>query len=109
MNSAPFCHCLARSFAVDDLQAQHDIVMRKHGCTDAGARLDKKLFMCLSGVIALLMSELPFYTDPVKYPDTYLSSPLLPLFLSLLIGYIVAYAFFNVRDPSAIQVHCETP
>ena len=56
-----------------------------------------KLLMCFPGVIALLMSDLPFYTDPVKYPNTYLSSPLLPVFLSLLIGYIVASVFFNVR------------
>jgi hypothetical protein len=104
MNPPPVCHCLARSFAVDDLQAQHDIVMLKHGCTDALTMLDKKgynlrntLLMCFPGVIALLMSDLPFYTDPVKYPNTYLSSPLLPVFLSLLIGYVVASVFFNVR------------
>ena len=42
------------------------------------------------------MSDLPFYTDPTRYPDTYLSSPLLPVILSLLIGYIVASVFFDV-------------
>ena len=42
------------------------------------------------------MSNLPFYTDPTRYPDTYLSSPLLPVILSLLIGYIVASVFFDV-------------
>ena len=78
--------------------------MLKHGCTDARAKLNKegysdhnKLLMCFPGVIALLMSDLPFYTDPVKYPNTYLSSLLLPVFLSLLIGYVVASVFFNVR------------
>ncbi len=49
-----------------------------------------------TGVIALLMSDLPFYTDLTRYPDTYLSSPLLPVILSLLIGYIVASVFFDV-------------
>ena len=49
-----------------------------------------------AGVTALLMSDLPFYTDPTRYPDTYLSSPLLPVILSLLIGYIVASVFFDV-------------
>ena len=42
------------------------------------------------------MSDLPFYTDPSRYPDTYLSSPILPVILSLLIGYIVASVFFDV-------------
>ena len=57
--------------------------------------------ICCAGVIALLMSDLPFYTDPVKYPNTYLSSPLLPVLLSLLIGYVVASVFFNVRHVTA--------
>ena len=52
-------------------------------------------------MIALLMTDLPFYTDPVKYPNTYLSSPLIPVLLSLFIGYIVASVFFNVRSAAA--------
>ena len=52
-------------------------------------------------MIALLMTDLPFYTDPVNYPNTYLSSPLIPVLLSLLIGYIVASVFFNVRSRAA--------
>ncbi len=59
------------------------------------------LRVCCAGVIALLMTDLPFYTDPVKYPNTYLSSPLIPVLLSLLIGYIVASIFFNVRSAAA--------
>lgn len=55
------------------------------------------MWACCAGVIALLMSDMPFYTDPVKYPNNYMSSPLLPVILSLLIGYIVASVFFNVR------------
>ena len=48
------------------------------------------------GVIAFLMSDLSYYSDSVKYPDTNLSSPLLPILLSLLVGYTVAQCFFNV-------------
>lgn len=49
------------------------------------------------GIIAFLMSDLTYYTDANKYPDTYLSSPLLPILISLLVGYTVAQCFFNVR------------
>lgn len=42
------------------------------------------------------MSDLSYYSNSEKYPDTYLSSPLLPVALSLLVGYTVAQCFFNV-------------
>ena len=48
------------------------------------------------GVIAFLMSDLTYYTDSTKYPATCLSSPLLPILVSLLVGYTVAQCFFNV-------------
>jgi choline transporter-like protein 2/4/5 len=59
--------------------------------------LGKLSVMAGCGVVALLMSSLAYYTNPVQYPNTYLSSPLLPVILSLLIGYVVASVFFNVR------------
>lgn len=48
------------------------------------------------GIIAFLMSDLTYYTDSTKYPATCLSSPLLPILVSLLVGYTVAQCFFNV-------------
>lgn len=48
------------------------------------------------GIIAFLMSDLAYYTDSTKYPATCLSSPLLPILVSLLVGYTVAQCFFNV-------------
>ncbi len=51
------------------------------------------------GIIAFLMSDLTYYTDSTKHPDTYLSSPLLPILISLLVGYTVAQCFFNVSNP----------
>ena len=44
------------------------------------------------------MSDLTYYTDATKYPATYLSSPLLPIIISLLVGYTVAQCFFNVSS-----------
>ena len=63
--------------------------------------LGKLSVMAASGVIALLMSDLDYYSNPAKYPGTYLSSSLLPVLLSMLIGYIVGAIFFNVWDPSS--------
>ena len=67
----------------------------------AGGSRCGKMAPCCAGVIALLMTDLPFYTDPVKYPNTYLSSPLIPVLLSVLIGYLVASVFFNVCSGAA--------
>ncbi|KAL3136904.1 hypothetical protein ABBQ32_006512 [Trebouxia sp. C0010 RCD-2024] len=50
------------------------------------------------GIIAFLMSDLAYYTDSTKYPATCLSSPLLPILVSLLVGYTVAQCFFNVYE-----------
>jgi hypothetical protein len=53
--------------------------------------------MALCGVVAFFMCGLPFYADAARYPDTVLSSPYLPVILSMLAGYIVSECFFNVR------------
>lgn len=45
-----------------------------------------------------MMSDLTYYTNATKYPATYLSSPLLPILISLLVGYTVAQCFFNVSN-----------
>jgi hypothetical protein len=68
---------------------------------DALVFLGKLSVMAGAGVIAMLMSTLTYYTDPVKYPNTFMSSPLLPVILSLIVGYIVASVFFNVRSMSS--------
>ena len=66
---------------------------------EAQVFLGKLSVMAASGVIALLMSDLDYYSNPAKYPGTYISSPLLPVLLSMLAGYIVGAMFFNVRGP----------
>ena len=61
-----------------------------------------------AGVIALLMSDLPFYTDPTRYPDTYLSSPSLasPPFASHRLHRCLCV--FR-REPSALPAHAMQP
>ena len=61
--------------------------------------LGKLSVMAASGVIALLMSDLDYYSNPATHPGTYISSPLLPVLLSMLAGYIVGAMFFNVSGP----------
>ncbi len=50
------------------------------------------------GLIAFGMSELPYYTDGTKYPDTFLSSPVLLVAISIIIGFVVADIFFTVYE-----------
>jgi hypothetical protein len=53
--------------------------------------------MLACGIIAFLLSDLDYYNDPTKYPATQLSSPLLPVAISAIVGYFVAAMFFSVR------------
>lgn len=52
--------------------------------------------MAASGVVAFLMSNASYFTDPVKYPATCLSSPFSVILLSLFIGYVIGSIFFSV-------------
>ncbi|GMH42049.1 hypothetical protein BSKO_09968 [Bryopsis sp. KO-2023] len=51
-----------------------------------------------AGCVAFLMADLEYYTNEDKYPDTFLSSPLMPILISLLVGYVVADLFFEVYE-----------
>ena len=70
--------------------------------------MGKLSVMAGCGAIALLMSDLQYYSDQAKYPGTYLTSPMLPVFLSLLVGYVVGSIFFSVR-PSICFRPCHVP
>ncbi|KAK9804898.1 hypothetical protein WJX72_010746 [[Myrmecia] bisecta] len=50
------------------------------------------------GLIAFLISDMKVYTDPVNHSSTYLSSPLLPVLLAVIIGYVIASLFFSVYE-----------
>eukprot|EP00884_Botryococcus_braunii_P000130 jgi/Botrbrau1/10117/Bobra.20_2s0024.1 len=60
--------------------------------------LGKVSVMAATGVVAFLMSNSPFYTDPVKYPSTFLSSPFAPILLCLFVGYVIGSIFFSVYE-----------
>ena len=90
--------CTSASMAVKTIVTNFLQIAAVDTVGDALVFLGKLSVMAGSGVIAMLMSTLVYYTDPVKYPNTFLSSPLLPVILSLLVGFIVASVFFNVRS-----------
>lgn len=48
------------------------------------------------GLIAFGLSDLKYYTDPVNHPDSYLSSPLMPVLISVLAGYTISNLFLQV-------------
>lgn len=50
------------------------------------------------GLIAFALADLQYYSDPNKYPNTNLSSPVFPVALSIIIGFIVAEIFFSVYE-----------
>ena len=60
--------------------------------------LGKILVAAACGLAAFGMSELQYYSDANKYPDTYLSSPVFPIAFSILIGLVVAQIFFAVFE-----------
>uniref|UniRef100_A0A7S1SUR8 Choline transporter-like protein n=1 Tax=Tetraselmis chuii TaxID=63592 RepID=A0A7S1SUR8_9CHLO len=66
------------------------------------------------GVAAFFISGVQFFTDPVAHPDTYLSSPLVPIIGSVLCAAFVASLFFQVYEMAADTVllcfceDCET-
>lgn len=70
--------------------------------------------MAVCGVIAFFMADLPYYKNAAQYPGTSLSSPYLPVILSMLASYIIAECFFNVRRAaprpafSCLTASCES-
>ena len=59
--------------------------------------------MGVCGVIAFFMADLPYYKNAAQYPGTSLSSPYLPVILSMLASYIIAECFFNVRRTARLS------
>lgn len=52
------------------------------------------------GLIAFGMADLPYYSDASNYPDTSLSSPVLPVVISVITGFVIAEIFFSVYEVS---------
>ena len=58
------------------------------------------------GLLAFGLSDLNHYTDPVNHPDSYLSSPLMPVLISVLVGYTISNLFLQVsRLTSGLMGH----
>lgn len=60
--------------------------------------LGKVAVAAAAGIVALAMCELNYYNDPVKHPDTYLYSPILPVAISIITAFAVASVFFAVYE-----------
>lgn len=60
--------------------------------------LGKIAVAAASGVVAFAMTELDYYNNASKYPDTYLSSPVLPVAVSIITGFVIAEIFFAVYE-----------
>lgn len=67
-------------------------------------RLGKIAVTTACGLIAFGLSDLKYYTDPVNHPDSYLSSPLMPVLISVLAGYTISNLFLQVR--LAVMLSC---
>ena len=59
-------------------------------------RMGKIAVTAACGLIAFGLSDLKYYTDPVNHPDSYLSSPLMPVLISVLAGYTISNLFLQV-------------
>lgn len=59
-------------------------------------RMGKIAVTAACGLIAFGLSDIKYYTDPVNHPDTYLSSPLMPVLVSVLAGYTISNLFLQV-------------
>ena len=59
-------------------------------------RLGKIAITMACGLLAFGLSDLTYYTDPVGHADTYLSSPLMPVLVSILVGYTISNVFLQV-------------
>ena len=61
-------------------------------------RLGKVAITAACGLLAFGLSDLTYYTEPVNHADTYLSSPLMPVLVSVLAGYTISNLFLQVSQ-----------
>lgn len=69
-------------------------------------RLGKIAVTAACGLIAFGLSDLTYYTDPVNQPDSYLSSPLMPVLISVLVGYTISNLFLQVMTALGLRLLC---
>mmetsp|Transcript_33273 Transcript_33273/g.83821 ORF Transcript_33273/g.83821 Transcript_33273/m.83821 type:complete len:809 (+) Transcript_33273:563-2989(+) len=52
------------------------------------------------GVVAFFLAGSELYSSPIKNPDTYLTSPVAPIVLTVIVAYMCASVFFQVYEMS---------
>eukprot|EP00201_Polytomella_parva_P001783 CAMPEP_0175080930 /NCGR_PEP_ID=MMETSP0052_2-20121109/25824_1 /TAXON_ID=51329 ORGANISM="Polytomella parva, Strain SAG 63-3" /NCGR_SAMPLE_ID=MMETSP0052_2 /ASSEMBLY_ACC=CAM_ASM_000194 /LENGTH=631 /DNA_ID=CAMNT_0016351771 /DNA_START=468 /DNA_END=2363 /DNA_ORIENTATION=- len=60
--------------------------------------LGKLAIAASCGFIAFCLSELSYFNNATRYPSTQLSSPVMPVALSIIVGYFAAEVFFSVFE-----------
>ena len=50
------------------------------------------------GVVAFFVADMELYTNPEKHPDTFLSSPVVPIIATVIVAYVCACVFFQVYE-----------
>ena len=50
------------------------------------------------GVSAFFLSGISYFTSPLEYPDSYLSSPMVPVIGTVFCAYFIATLFFHVYE-----------
>lgn len=96
LKGSNYCTAAGRAIALLVMNAMRLITVNVIG--DVLLFLGKVAVAAGCGLIAFGMSDLQYYTNPTNYPDTYLSSPVFPVALSIIIGFVVAEIFFAVYD-----------
>ena len=69
------------------------------------SRMGKIAVTAACGLLAFGLSDLTYYTDPVGHAGTYLSSPLMPVLISVLVGYTISNLFLQVSHSVSIHDH----
>ncbi|CAG9467592.1 unnamed protein product [Pedinophyceae sp. YPF-701] len=72
--------------------------------------LGKLAVMGMCALVAFGLSDLDYYSDPDKHPDTVLTSPVLPILISAIVAFVVAQIFFQIYDmgvDTVLMAFCE--
>ena len=55
--------------------------------------------MVSCGMLTFIICDLPFFRDPVTYPDLFLSSKIVPVVATVVVSYLIADVYFQARAP----------
>lgn len=89
-------YCTAATHAASLLLAHALQVATVHVLTGLVAWLAKLAVAAGCAVAALILFDLAYFKDAARFPDTAVSSPLVPVVLTAVLAYIVADTCFQV-------------